>query len=116
MSISSVKVLTLRPSAQFVRFLRGSPSGLPSEPRLALTERSGAGEMPLSAAIRRKDTPTSICLTPRGHLVGQLLQVVHRHISSPSISGKPKLAWRTMLRMLNLLTRFHGQTTSHSPH
>jgi hypothetical protein len=32
------------------------------------------------------------------------------------MSVKPKVASRTILRMLKVVTLFHGQTTSHSPH
>jgi hypothetical protein len=37
-------------------------------------------------------------------------------MSSLSISVMPKVAWRTILRMLNWRTRFQGQTASHKPH
>jgi hypothetical protein len=55
-------------------------------------------------------------LTSLGHCWGHLPQVVQRHISSLSISVKPKVASLTSLRMLKVVTRFHGQTTSHKPH
>jgi hypothetical protein len=61
-------------------------------------------------------TPTSICSTPRGHWDGQLPQVVQRQISSSSISGRPRAACHTILRMLKGRSRFQGQTTSHFPH
>jgi hypothetical protein len=54
--------------------------------------------------------------TPLGHCLGQLPQVVHRHISSLSISVRPKVASRIILRILNFLTLFQGQTVSHIPH
>jgi hypothetical protein len=66
--------------------------------------------------ILRKDTPDSIIFTPRGHCLGQLPQVVQRHISSLSISVKPKFASRMTLRILKALTLFHGQTVSNNPH
>jgi hypothetical protein len=61
-------------------------------------------------------TPTSICSTPLGQWEGQRPQVVQRQISSSSISGSPRAACQTILRMLKGLTRFQGQTTSHFPH
>jgi hypothetical protein len=42
--------------------------------------------------------------------------VLQRQISSFSISVRPNVAWRTIFRMLNGRTRFHGQTVSHFPH
>jgi hypothetical protein len=67
-------------------------------------------------ATLRKATPESICLTSLGHCWGHRPQVVQRQMSSVSMSVKPKVASRTILRMLNFVTLFHGQTTSHSPH
>ena len=74
------------------------------------------GKTPYSVAIRRRDTPDSICLTSRGHCWGHMPQVVQSQILSLSISVIPNVASRMILRMLNCLTRFHGQTTSHRPH
>ena len=61
-------------------------------------------------------TATSIWSTPRGHSDGHVPQVVQRQTSSDSMSGRPKAAWRTSLRMLKDRTRFQGHTTSHLPH
>ncbi len=69
--------------------------------RMELTD---LGKTPYSVAIRRKATPDSICFTSRGHCWGHLPQVVHRQMSSPSISVMPKVASRTILRMLKDLT------------
>ncbi len=81
--------------------------------RIGLT---GAGKTPYSVAILRKDTPDSICFTSRGHRWGHRPQVVQRHMSSLSISVRPNVASRTSLRMLKVVTLFHGQTESHNPH
>ncbi len=81
--------------------------------RIGLTE---VGKTPYSVAIRRNDTPDSIIFTPRGHCRGQFPQDVQRQISSPSTCVMPKVASRMILRMLKVLTRFHGQTVSHNPH
>jgi hypothetical protein len=119
MSIPSVYALTDKPSAQAALFSRSSLKGLPLPSRLALTPRTGltgVGKTPYSVEILRKDTPASMIFTPRGHCRGQFPQVVHRHISSVSISVKPKVASRMILRMLKVLTLFHGQTVSHNPH
>ena len=80
---------------------------------IGLTE---SGNTSYSVAIRRRATPNSICLTPRGQTCGHLPQVVQRQMSSLSISVRPKVASRTSLRMLNCVTLFQGQTVSHMPH
>src|SRR4030042_4851851 len=119
MSLPAVNGFTERPSAQLALFCRSSPKGLPSSLRLALTVRTALtalGKTPYSVATLRKDTPDSICFTSLGHCCGTLPQVVQRQISSLSISVKPKVASRTILRILKLLTLFHGQTASHNPH
>ena len=78
--------------------------------------RTEAGNTPYSVAILRRETPISICFTPLGQCEGQVPQVVQRQMSSPSISVRPRLASRMILRMLKFLTLFQGQTTSHLPH
>ena len=60
--------------------------------------------------------PASIWFTPLGQRLGQVPQVLQRQISSCSISVRPNVPCRTILRMLNFRTRFQGQTESHSPH
>ena len=115
----SAKRLTPSPCAQSARFARSSPNGLPSARRLAATPGIGfapSAKTPYSVAIRRNATPDSICLTSRGQICGHLPQVVQRQMSSLSISVRPKVASRTILRMLKFLTLFQGQTVSHMPH
>ncbi|OPY91346.1 MAG: hypothetical protein A4E72_00151 [Syntrophus sp. PtaU1.Bin208] len=119
MSISSVNSGTFRPLAQSARLPRSSFRGFPDPTRLPRMDLMGStewGNTPYSVAIRRRATPDSICFTSLGHCCGHLPQVVQRHISSLSMSVRPKVASRTSLRMLKFVTRFQGQTLSHKPH